>query len=361
MKVRRDPDMTSLDVLHLRALEIVQDAAASGDPPVLVQRRARELEKTFPTTKLDVFWEVEPFSKKHHYDLLIRTEGAPSLLLRAGPDRGMPWVYRGAFRWNETILLRVNNQQILMQDAVARCDALWAQSSIADRLVNGALVADYLESQGVDAGEVDETELQSTLDAVRCKHGLFTEQATRAWMEARGITMQGLEGIAREVAMGLRVRKQVVDGQEEAYYAKHRPDFERAFIVEVRAGEDAHARVLYEQARETQGGLLGCLGQHAIACLLRGQESFAQPHFRNLWRSPCDPPFAAVFAADAPSLLAPIHYADFFSVVQVLERRPPIMDEATRFEVQSRIFKQWLVMRRREARIEWSWDQAKPT
>ena len=150
--------------------------------------------------------------------LLLTCEDRGTISLSWTPPSTVPWVLRGARRSSESVLLSVDGVPMTVEDAMAHLDVLWGQTALLDRLVNAAVVQRVLSERPVS---LSAAQLQSAVDAVRRSRGLLTAEATRRWLDERGLTHGGLERLARWEAELAGLRDRVTAGQVPGWLAEH--------------------------------------------------------------------------------------------------------------------------------------------
>lgn len=343
---------TTIDILE----EMVRLAGERLSPQA-GERRLRHVARENPGVQLDVLWEQEAMGAVH-YDALLRVPGWGTVSVGYCPDRGVPWALRGAFRWSENEMLRVNDKRMTIPDVVALLDFLWDTPHLTDRLVETALVAEALEREP-EAFAPTREELQAAVDGFRKRRGLFSAEATMRWLEQHGTTLQSLEKLVDGFARATKLRERVTAGREEAYFAAHRADFAEAVIARIVVPGRERALALCAGLRAGEVDLLD-----AATMALRAPQRAELP-----WQQP--PPLlarvrrgdlpeeraAAVFGAAPGSVLDPVDTPAGFEVLVVRAIEPATFDAATRRAVRDRLFEAWLAERRSASKIEWIWGQ----
>ncbi|WAS95777.1 TIGR04500 family putative peptide maturation system protein [Nannocystis punicea] len=344
---------TTIEILD----EMVRLAAARLSPQE-GERRLRAVARDNQGVQVDVLWEQEAMNGGVHYDALLRAPGQGTVSIGYCPDRGVPWALRGAFRWSENEMLRVNEKRMTIADVVALLDFLWDTPYLTDRLVETALVAEVLERDPA-AFEPTREELQTAVDGFRKRRGLFTAEATMRWLEQHGTTVQSLEKLVDGFARATKLRDSVTAGREEAYFAAHRAEFDEAVIARIVVPGRERALSLCASLRAGEVDLLD-----AAAMALRAPQRADLP-----WQQP--PPLlarvrrgalpeeraAAIFGAAPGAVLDPEGTSAGYEVLVIRAIEPATFDAATRRAVRDRLFEAWLAERRADSKIEWIWGQ----
>jgi putative peptide maturation system protein len=326
-----------------------------GVRPAEARTRLRPLREKYPETGLELLWQEEAYDASIHYDALLRVPGKGTVSLGFAPDRALPWPLRGAHRWSEKQLLRVNQQVLNVDQAIACLDFVWDDRHLIDRLVNVCLVQEALAQDPI---ELSDEELQQAMDGFRRAHRLYTAEATHAWMARRGMTHEQLEQYVSDEALVAKLRERVTAGQVESYLAAHRAAFDSARIARIDFADEGDARRVAEQIRVGEMDFLVAAGRRMSEA---GDRPEATAAFAVVTRGQAPVGWEAVFAAVPGELVGPLPAGDGFTVVQVLAGTPAEADERARRTVERLLFQRWLDERRRAATIEWNWGNAEAT
>jgi putative peptide maturation system protein len=176
----------------MSSLRYIEDLARDQIRPEEARSGLRLLQGRFPELQLDLLWEEEAYDQSVHYDVLVHHPGEGTVSLSWCPDRSLPWPLRGARRWSEADLVRVNEVVLKVDQAVACLDFIWDEARIVDRLVNVCLIQETLEKEPI---ELSEAELQTAMDGFRRAHKLYKAEDTRRWMERHAMTHEQLESL----------------------------------------------------------------------------------------------------------------------------------------------------------------------
>ncbi len=330
-------------------LEYLMAIAREGTRPAEARARIQPLRERFPETAPELVWEEEAYDASVHYDALLRVPGAGTVSLGFAPDRALPWPLRGAHRWTEKMLLRVNQQLLNMDQAIACLDFVWEDRGIVDRLVNVCLIQEALAEDPI---ELADDELQQAMDGFRRAHRLYTVEQTTAWMARRGMTHEQIERYVADEATVAKLRERVTAGEVDSYLAAHCADFDTARIARIDFADAADAHRAAAQIRA------GELDFFAVAArrFLEGQEP--EPAFALIQRGQTAPALGSVFAAAPGDTVGPLSTGDGFAIVRVLAVTPAEADEDTHRAVERVLFQRWLADRSDVATIEWTWGNA---
>lgn len=312
--------------------------------PESARDRLSDLRARHPRVPMRLLWQREAATDEYHYDLLFpSTEGTVSLAY--APNRTIPWPLRGGQRSGEQLVVRVNGVDMTMERTVTTLDVLLEDTGLARQLVNAALVEQALATRQTD---LSDERLQQAMDAFRRARGLLTTEVMRRWMTERGLSHARLEEIVTNEAAVADLRREVVEGRAEEFFAAHRGEFDRLRVIRLRYADperaDAAAALLRDgdpvtlAAQEVLVGLATCR-----------MEANSRDDLVALFGAP---------AADAREgqVLGPARLPDGgLCVARVLAVEPAVLDELTREFVERRIFDDWLGEQRRDAHVEWFW------
>ena len=313
----------------------------------------RALGALHPGTDMELVWELEPYDRSVHYDVLMRSPEGCTVSLAVDADRALPWPLRGVQRWSDSDLVRVNDSLLRVEQAIGFLDFLWDETRIATRLVDACLIQEELCKNPIAlTGE----ELQRAMDGFRRAKRLFRAEDARRWMERHGLTQEKLERLVGEHAKVDRLRARVAAGRVEDYFEAHRADFETACIARIEYSDEASARSAYEQISAGAVDFFEAAQRSFLDASARGA-----PHhtFQLIQRGAGHADVSsAVFAAKPGELLGPWSTETGCALILALSRSPARLDQRTWSAIEQLLFDEWLAERRRTARIEWYWGPA---
>lgn len=302
--------------------------------------------------KIDLVWEQEGFDGAVHYDALLFLPGQGTVSLSFCGEQALPWPLRGARRWSDQDLLRVNETTMEVGHAVACLDVIWDGSGLAERLINTCLIQEALAAEPV---ELSADQLQEAMDAFRRARGLLGVAETHRWLAERGLTHTQLERMVRDEAAVAALRARVAAGQVEAHFAAHRADWDWVRMACLEFESEASAR---RALAEMEGGDLEF---YAAAERQAAGANGAPALFATLRRGEAPPGWDTVFAARPGALVGPLPRGGRGALARVLAVGPACLDRATRVSIERQLFAAWLAKQRRAARIEWFWGSAERT
>jgi len=313
-----------------------QPGAVDEAPQALARLRSRH-----PDHRLHLIPDEEAYDGSVHYNLLIRQADGLSLSLSVAAATGLPWTLRGVTRAREHDLLAVDGIRLSVLEALACIDALFDDRHLLRALVDACLIGQALEQQPV---EVSRRDLQETADALRRAKKLHSAEATRAWLSERSLSEERFAQLVEHQAQMRGLRRRVVAGRVDKWFVTHLEEMgvvAGAWIEPPEGGGDASAALEKELRSDPLGAILtarrngrrGGLVERAVRELSQGLAGLAAA------------PVGAVVPVDIEGP----------AIAVVLDRRPAVLDDATRELVERHLFDEWLAERRRVARVEWFW------
>ena len=339
--------------------QLVQDTidclvAASdlGLEPKAATERLRLVGKPHPETKIDLLWEQSGPDDAWHYDALLQAPGRGTLSLSFCRDDALPWPMRGARRWSDADLVRVNGTVLTVDRAIAKLDVFLEESAVSDRLVDACLVQEELNRHPV---EVSNHALQRAMDGFRRAHKLYSAEACARWMERRGFTHEQLERLVEDHAAVAKLRERLTADRVAGFFAQHRAEFDTTCVAQIAHRDSASAEQTFAQVDSGSSSFLDLAQTRFIQQAEQG-DAECSSIFRTLQRSADTSALArAVFAAAPGALLGPIESSEGSLVVRVLSFTEAQLDDGMADKIARLLFEQWLDERRQSAQIEWFW------
>jgi len=335
------------------AMALLVKLRAERTGPEAAQEQLQALRARYPALWMNMVWEQESYAETIHYDLLVGDEeGTYSLSYCA--DEQQPWPVRGIQRFNESLVLRVNDAPIRISHAITSLDYAWHTLHIGRHLIHMSLIDREIRARDI---ETSDGELAEALVRFRRKRRLFTPEQVECWMHEHGTTQAQLEGHLRDERGREKLKEQVVAGREEAYFHAHRANFDRARVARLYVPGKDEAQRLYRKLQDNPSQLLAAAQARFV------ETGDAAELFAMLERGELDADQAAlVFGAQPGQLTEPVPSGDGYELLWVMQRIPGQLDEPTRQRIASLLFDAWLEERRRGARVEWFWgaDEAAP-
>lgn len=276
-------------------------------------------------------------------------------VVRYCPDRGAPFILRGAERLSDRDLVRVDGEVMSVSHAIALLDFVWRDRPVMRRVLDACILQAALRADPIVPRD---DQVQAALDAIRAANGLYSAEATRRWMAERGITHEALEAHAVDQAAIRALRDRVVGAAVADHFAAHRVDHDRATLARIAFPDSPDHRALVERAVTDGMDLTAVLGLAVAAGAAPAQDDPVVVRVRR--RDLSGALRAAVF--DAPGgRLRVVREPLRIAVVHVFAVHPAELDDATAELIADELFSDWLAQRRSQARIEWNWGTADRT
>jgi putative peptide maturation system protein len=270
------------------------------------------LQERHPEHRLHLLADEEAYDGSVHCALLIRRDDGVTLSLSAARS-GLPWALRGAAKASEFDLLAVNGVRIAVADALATVDALFDDPELLRSVIDACLIGQAIEDRGI---EVSDAELQQTADAFRRAKGLHSGEATRAWLAERSLTASRFAELIEDLAKTRALRTRLVGDAVDAWFAAHGHELDDVTV--------AYADV-------------------------DDREAFAADPLAVIVQAHREGRAAGIRECRAEAL------GDVAGAFLALDRRPAVLDDRTREQIERRLFGAWLAEQRRDAHVQWFW------
>jgi len=341
----------------LDALDYLIALQQEGTRPRDARAKLQPLRRRHPELAIDLVLEEEAFDSTVHYDALLRRAGEGTVSLSYCAERATPWPLRGVHRWSESDLVRVNENVLQVNAAIACLDFIWDEDPTIERLVNLCIIREELDRRPID---LSSTELQNAMDRFRAAKKLFKVDDTLRWLEGHGMTHERLERYVAESAIVPKLRDRIAEGRVEEYFRHHQGDFDLARIA--RLGPVSERRAL-ELSRQIRAGTQDFFAAAERVFLESAEQSDHQGNlFATIERRQAESQLCELIFNAAPGeLVGPVAADNGYVLVRVLEIVPAQLDDRTRAAIKSTLFENWLAESRKAADIEWFWGSVGTT
>lgn len=197
-------------------------------------------------------------------------------------------------------------------------------------------IAHAAEAAGIT---VTIAELQQGADGVRLLHQLQSSEATWAWLQQQGLSLDEFEEMVQASLLSAKLAHHLFADKVEPFFVEHQLDYTQIILYEVILEDEDLAMELFYAIEA------GEFSFHHIA-----HEYIQNPNLRRvggyrgvLRRGDLKPEIsAAVFAATPPQLLKPIITAEGIHLILVEELIQPELDEQLKQQILSELFIAWL-------------------
>ena len=303
---------------------------------------------------VELVFERDAITDEHQFDAVIDLpDGA--VVIRCCPDRGAPFILRGAERMGDRELVRVDDEVLPVSQAIALLDFVWRERPVMRRLLDVCIIQAALR---VNPVELRDDQVQAALDAIRVANGLHEAEATVRWMNERGMTHEALEAYAVDQAQIRALRDRIVGAAVPPHFAAHRAEYDSATLAAVALSDDPSHCALIERAMTDGMDLTALLGLAVAAGYAPTRDAPVIARVRR--RELTGALRAAVFEASAGRLRV-VREPQRITVVHVFAVDAAELDDATAELISAELFEGWLAQRRGQARIEWNWGTADHT
>jgi putative peptide maturation system protein len=283
-----------------------------------------------------------PATHEVEYDLLLQHPAGGTVALAYREDRGVPWAVDYSDHWAANYVVSVDGEHLSVQQALLMMRlAGWRSDDLMTDLVDWAIIHRELDAGPRDATEA---ELQECADNFRAAHGLFTAEATETWLRSLGLDLQQFARMIAGAVETRRLAEQVTGGSAaiEGFFSAEPGRADRLGYLEVRGPDAGHGDLA---GQESGGGLW----ERTVASLTRGDAVEGVIRQRFVFE------LGPELAAARPGQIVRGGAGRDSWVAEVLARVPSPLDRATRRAIQDHLFRQWLVRRRAEAKVQWHW------
>jgi putative peptide maturation system protein len=335
----------------VETLDYLMTLARNGIRPEEARSALRPLQMRNSEVELELIWDEEAYDRSVHYDALLHLPETGTISLSYCDDHALPWPLRGVHRFSDADLVRVNNNVLKVDQAIACLDFIWENCQITDQLVNLCLVQEELEKNPI---ELSDQELQLAVDGFRRARRLYKAEETSSWMARRGITHQQLDRLAGNQATLAKFVDRLVADRVQEHFDKYSADFDTACLARFLLSDEASA---LETSRKIRSGEVNffdaALGSFVAA---KPSQRPGADLFRVVRRRETPAEIRECLFGSAPgSVLGPVREEGGYAIILVLSLVPASLDEPTRNIVKKILFDEWLEQRRRAATIEWLW------
>jgi putative peptide maturation system protein len=318
-----------------------------------------ELRADHPEHRFHLVADREPYDGTEHHGLIVRGPAGRTVSLSVAPAEGLPWPLRGVTRGREYDLVEVDGRTMTVADALAAIDFGVADRPLLRMLVDGCLVDAALDE---DPPDVPDAVLRETAASFRHRHGLRRAEDTRRWMEVRGLTSETFTTLMWRHAEVAQFRRRVAGERVEGWFAAHAADMTTVVAVRI-ATSGSSAPASRRWADLLRDDPLGAAVRARRDGLAAGIEEWRVGELTG-WLSPlaaADVGDVIVLDGDGDGDADVAMRGEGPSLVAVVDRRPAVLDAATRAEVVQRLFDDWLDERRRRSRVRWLWGDERVT
>ena len=327
------------DAGQVRAcLDLVTDLQTRGVTSAEARAALARLQASMPAVNLDLVWDVEAVGPTFTYSVLLSKDGW-TYSFGAVPHGLLPWPLRGGVDPRAELLLSVDGVSITVAQAIGVLDFVWGTKSIADKLVDMALVARERDRY---PREANREEVERAVRQLRDDRGLASDTAYLSWLDRRGISDEQLRRLVEGVLVDRQVERSIVGDRADEEIRERPEQYARARVawLPIREDQREHAGRLVGQGRDILE-ITEALGEGTLSRSIE---------LRYMYRYECP----AVFEAEPGTMLV-AGDAAAACVVKLLSREQTPPAQALRNRAVKRLIAERLRERRARATIEWHW------
>lgn len=240
--------------------------------------------------------------------------------------------------------LEVNGEQLSLVD-VLRLAKWQGQLAFLQAAADLALIRQQAAQRGI---EILGNELQQAADDFRIARGLHEAEAVEAWLSANHLTFADWELLLEDEVITRKLRDALTDHQVEQHFAEHKLSFDAATISQIIVSDEGMAKELRAQSYEEGADFHHLARQYSIDLVTRPASGYVGMVKRQDLAAEAS---AAVFSAKAGRIVGPIKTDQGWHLIRVHTLHPATLDEATREQIKSLLFAEWLSEQRGKARI----------
>ena len=187
--------------------------------------------------------------------------------------------------------------------------------------------------------EVTIEELQQTADRMRAMNQLKDPQATWAWLEKHGLSLDDFEEVVHNAMISKKILAHLFTDKVEPYFYEHQLDYAGAKLYEIVLDDEDEAVELFYEIQEEEISFQEAAQQYIQDAELRRKGGYRG----QVNRTEMSPEVsAAVFAANSPTLLKPIVTSKGVHLILIEEIIVPQLDNQLRHQIGFDLFSKWL-------------------
>ena len=214
-----------------------------------------------------------------------------------------------------------------------------------EKIVERKIIISAAEEAGI---EITKEELQKASDQMRVLSKLTDAEATWAWLEKHGLSLDDFEEIVYFTLVSGKLTNHLFADKVEPYFYEHQLDYTSAVIYEMVLDDEDEAIELYYEIQEGEISFFDAAQQHIQDTELRRKGGYKGKVSRADMKPEVS---AAVFAATSSQLLKPIVTADGIYLVLVEEIIQPELDKKLRGEIIFDLYSEWIKQQVQQVRV----------
>jgi parvulin-like peptidyl-prolyl isomerase len=205
-----------------------------------------------------------------------------------------------------------------------------------EKIIERKIIISAVEEAGI---QVTKEELQQAANQMRVISQLKDAEATWAWLEKYGLSLDDFEEIVHITLISKKLINHLFADQVEPYFYEHQLDYAGAVIYEITLDDEDEAIELFYEIHEGDISFFEAAQQYIQDMELRRKGGYRGQVNRTEMKPEVS---AAVFAAMPSQLLKPIVTADAVYLVLVEEIIKLELDKKLRQKIMLDLYYDWL-------------------
>lgn len=216
------------------------------------------------------------------------------------------------------------------------------KASLITLLTNDTAVA-----EGISVSDED---LQTAADNFRQQNDLQSASATMDWLKSYSMTEDSFEDRLRSVIFEDKLKRKVIDGQQEKYFAENSTDFQSAVISQIVLNDENLANEIISQIEDEEDDFTNLARQHSIDPVAKATGGF----IGEVKRAELSPTVqAAVFGASDGSVVGPVKTDAGFHVIKVETLNDSLFNDDVKHHITNVLFNNYMNEKLGKLSINW--------
>jgi parvulin-like peptidyl-prolyl isomerase len=214
-----------------------------------------------------------------------------------------------------------------------------------EKIIERKIIISAAEAAGIEATK---EELQIAANQMRVINQLKDAEATWAWLEKYGLSLDDFEEIVYITLISKKLINHLFADRVEPYFYNHQLDYAGAIIYEIVLDDEDEAIELFYEIQEGDISFFEAAQQHIEDTELRRKGGYRGKVKRTEMKPEVS---AAVFASMPSQLLKPIVTADGIYLVLVEEIIKPELDKKLRQKIMLDLYSEWLEQQKEQVQV----------
>ncbi len=241
---------------------------------------------------------------------------------------------------NSSQTITITKEDILHQIKLSRKIPELVEQIITRKVINAAA-----EEAGI---EITTEELQKAADQMRAMSQLKDAQATWAWLEKYGLSLDDFEEIVYITLLSQKLTTHLFKDRVEPYFYEHQLDYAGAIIYEIVLDDEDEAIELFYEIQEGEISFQEAAQQYISDPELRRKGGYRGQVNRTDMKPEVS---AAVFAANPSTILKPIITANGIYLIFVEEIIKPELDHKLHQKIMLDLFTEWIKQQTKQVQV----------